>query len=220
MLKLTKQENRTGDFKNRFSLYVRKCRTRVLLRVSLTLPLLAGVIFAFLSFTSNLSAQEGHQAMISREYEIKAAYIYNFCKYVQWPQSNSSSSRDKEPFYICILGQNPFGNALDRIAEKKTVRGRRIIIQHINSANDFRNGHIVFVPADRPDELLDDLMKKTEPYSTLIIGEEPGFASTSGIINFFKESNKVRFEINAKVAEDRNLKISSKLLRLGKIVEK
>lgn len=219
MLKPTKQEKRTSESGTCPGSCEHRSHVRVSLRLSLVMFLSMVSLIACQVITPKLNAQENHQSLISREYEIKAAYIYNFCKYVQWPQNNNTNSSDKEPFYICILGDNPFGKALDRIAEKKTVRGRRIVVRHVTSANDLRSAHILFVPADRPDEMLDGLMQKTEENSTLIIGEEPGFATTSGIINFFQESNKVRFEINAKAAENRDLKISAKLLRLGKIIE-
>jgi len=157
---------------------------------------------------------------INRGYSIKAAYLYNFCKYVEWPDHFSPNKENPEDnFIIGILESDPFGESLKKIAANKTVKGKHIKIHYIDSIEDYKICHMLFIPSKITKEFVDEILQKTRNQSILIIGEEEGFASSYGIINFIELNNKIRFEINTKFADNRNLKISSKLLKIGKIID-
>lgn len=149
------------------------------------------------------------------EYEIKAAFIYNFAKYVEWPESNGPDSG--EAFIIGVLGEDPFGPLLDQLARSKTVGDKPIVVRRFDSFADYTPCHILFVAASERDRL-PAILEKLADSPVLVIGDTPGFARRGVAVNFVIEHSKVRFEINPAAAARAGLKISSKLLRLAKIV--
>jgi hypothetical protein len=155
------------------------------------------------------NASPGH-AQGTSEYEVKAAFLYNFGKFVEWPAPASG------PIRLCIVGDDPFGNNLDETVRGKTISGQPIEIKRLNREDNPRGCQIAFISAAerRPRAVLDLL----QGASTLTVGESPNFAKQGGMINFVLEDNKVHFEINVDAAEQAHLKISSKLLSLAKIV--
>ncbi|MEZ6048928.1 MAG: YfiR family protein [Planctomycetaceae bacterium] len=155
----------------------------------------------------------GLQVVINRENDIKAAYLYNFCKYVEWPADHVHT---KQKVVIAVLGSSPVYNSLVKITHKKMIQNRELVVEKWSSMKDFDFCHVLFVPEDHDDELLKMYLQKFKEKSILIVGEQDGFTKRAGIINFFVESNKIRFEINDRIAESRNLKISSKLMQLGR----
>ena len=150
----------------------------------------------------------------TQEYAIKAAFLYNFGKFVEWPQG---SFRDaKSPFVICALGEDPLGGALDTI-HGKNINGREVVIKRIESIEDGEKCHILFVSASERGNL-SQIFRTVKQLSVLTVGDMKGFAGSGGIINFISADNRIGFEINVSAAEKANLKISSKLLKLGNIV--
>ena len=149
------------------------------------------------------------------EYEIKAAFIYNFAKYVEWPEESGPDSG--ELFVIGVLGDDPFGALLDQIARTKTVGDKPIVIRRFDRLEDYTPCHVLFVAASAQD-LLPAVLEKLAHSPVLVIGDTEGFAQRGVTINFVIERSKVRFEINPEAAACAGLKISSKLLRLAKIV--
>lgn len=157
----------------------------------------------------------GQSSGESREYQIKAAYLYNFGKYVEWPTAESRELT----FSIGVVGRDPFGKSLDELARTKRLGGRPITIHRVRTADDYIDCHILFVPKGTADSLVQKVLAKARQHPCLIVGEERGFAQSGGIVNFHLENNRVRFEINPATARKSRLRISSKLLRLGKIVD-
>jgi YfiR/HmsC-like len=150
------------------------------------------------------------QSLSSREYEIKAAYLYNFIKYVDWPSYGDTIT-------IGILGDNPFGPAAASL-NGKVIKGRRLVVRELASVRDGQNCQVVFVSASersRLGEILDNLKSAR----VLTVGETQGFASDGGMINFIEQNNKVRFEINPAPARRTGITISSELLKLAKLVK-
>jgi len=148
-----------------------------------------------------------------KEYQIKAAFIYNFIKFIEWPDENTFNT-----FNVCILGKDPFGRAMDILKEKK-VKNAKINVLRINSLEKAEKCQVVFISPSEKNSLkkiLDSL--KIKPILT--ISEVPDFIKKEGIINFIIIKNKIRFEINEKASREAGLKISSKLLRLAKRVIK
>jgi hypothetical protein len=164
----------------------------------------------------SVHAQSDGGGVINREYAIKAAYLYQFGYYIQWP---AGSFADKQsPFVIGVMGEDPFGGALDEIAREKKIDGRPIVIKRFASPAAYSPCHILFVAASYDAANILPTIRKTQKFPVLLVGEKTGFALQGGTINLYIEQNKVRFEVNMEVAKQEQLKISSKLLSLAKIV--
>jgi hypothetical protein len=155
------------------------------------------------------------EALINREYAIKAAYLFNFASYVTWPKGTFPD--EQAPFLIGEIGDTPIDPYLDRIAARKKVNGRPIVVGHFDSPKDYQPCQILFV-GGLSESQQRAVLQQVEKAPVLVVGETPGFAQHGGIVNFYIAENNVRFEINRDAAEKRNLKISSKLLALARIV--
>lgn len=150
------------------------------------------------------------QSLSSREYEIKAAYLYNFIKYVDWPSYGDTIT-------IGVLGYDPFGTALAPL-NSKVVKGRRLVIRHFDSVREAQQCQIIFVSSSEK-QRLQEIFESLRFARVLTVGETQGFADGGGIINFIEENNKIRFEINAEAARRTGLNISSELLKLARLVK-
>jgi hypothetical protein len=154
-------------------------------------------------------------AVEDREHEIKAAYIYNLAKFVEWPATNESA---QSTFTIGILGNDPFGSMIDNVIIDKTVKGKRIIIERFPDIDAMRrSGHainIVFI-GDVGAGGLEAALEYLGDLSVLTIGETSGFCEKGGIVNLLIRKNRIRIEINRAAAEHAKLRISSKLLQLA-----
>ncbi len=150
------------------------------------------------------------QSLSSREYEIKAAYLYNFIKYVDWPSYGDNIT-------IGVLGGNPFGTALAPL-NGKVVKGRRLLIKELDSLREAQKCQIIFVSSSEK-QRLQEIFENLKFARVLTVGETEGFATSGGMINFVEENNKVHFEINADAARRTGLTISSELLKLAKLVK-
>jgi len=162
-------------------------------------------------------AQDGH---IDREYPIKAAYLYNFAKYVRWPENVPHDVANNGAWFtIGIVGRSPIESPLREVARKRQIQDRSIRLMAISDADNLARCHVVFVPSDHAQDFLSAMPPDAASSPVLLVGESPGFAAGGGMISFYTKDNRVKFEINPKAAEVAGLKISSKLLRLGKIVQ-
>lgn len=165
--------------------------------------------FAMLSGVPNAYAQPR-----SLEYEIKAAFLYNFAKFIEWPAKGPA---DTSTIIIGTLGEDPFGDTL-RTIEGKSIEGRKVVTKRFKSVRDLEFSHVLFIsPSEK--ERLGEIMKVLKDWSVLTVGEMAGFVEAGGIINFIIEGNKVRFEINAVNAERARLRLSSRLLNVAKVVK-
>jgi hypothetical protein len=117
-----------------------------------------------------------------------------------------------------VLGTDPFGTVLEEIAKTKQIDGRPIVIRRFASMAEYRPCHVLFVGGSVSAEQKALAIQAAHTSPVLLVGEEPGFANQGGTINFFLDENKIRFEINAEAAKREQLKISSKLLSLAKLV--
>jgi hypothetical protein len=151
------------------------------------------------------------------EYNVKAAFLYSFGRYVEWPQ-NAFAGKDA-PFVIGIFGENPFGEVLDRIAQTKTIQGRRIVVRKVDSMDKLLVCHILFVPRSATMEQQRRIIDKTTDKPVLLVGEIPRFAEFGGDMNFFLDGDRVRFEINVDTIHRDKMQIDAKLLSLGKKVQ-
>ena len=150
-----------------------------------------------------------------KEYQVKAAFLYNFAKFIQWPAN--AFPDEYTPICIGTLGHDPFGAVLDGLAAK-TVQGRPLEIRRFARIQDIDFCHILFInPAEH--EQLFVLLATLEGRSMLTVSEIDQFAQAGGMVNFVVRDKKIRFEINPLSAEQAGLKISSKLLQLATIIE-
>jgi len=154
---------------------------------------------------------------VSKEYQLKAAFIYNFTKFVDWPAQRSGAK--DSPFTIGVFGNNPFGDELNKLAQGRSVNGRPMIIKNITSTNEAASVDLLFVSSGQ-EELLGKLLVVIQGAGVLTIGESKAFADHGGIINFVTEADKIRFEINLDEAERGGLKLRAQLLNLAKNVRR
>jgi hypothetical protein len=170
-------------------------------------PLFAAVL-AGASVTNPISAQA------VGEYELKAAFVYNFARFVEWPAQAFKDPGD--PIKVCILGENPFGHALDNALQGKLAGTRTFVVEQISDSRHAIGCHILFVSASERKRVRAILESVTS--GVLTIGDLDGFAAQGGVVNFTLEAGKIRFEINVAAAGQQGLRVSSKLLSVAKIV--
>jgi hypothetical protein len=149
------------------------------------------------------------------EYQVKAAFLLNFTKFIEWPASAFDTS--DSPIVICILGGDPFGNTLDQIVAGEVVDGRKITIQRIKRLPPLKACQVLFV--GRLEKEVLKSLPEVGP-GVLTIGEGEKFVHDGGMIAFVVENRRVRFGINETAATSAGLKLSSKLLNVAKSVEK
>jgi hypothetical protein len=161
-------------------------------------------------------AQTDDASDSSKEYLIKAGYIYNFPKLMEWP-SNAFPQADS-PIVVGVLGTDPFGGTLDKILQGQKANGRSFVVKHLKWGMDIRDCNILFVASSETAHL-DEILHTVKGQPILTIGETPGFAQRGGIVNFVLEDDKVRFEVNLDAAKQANINISSRLLQLAHVVQ-
>lgn len=184
-------------------------RKECFLRLFLILLLL--IILLSVSVSLNTEEKAYAQNQIPTEYEVKAAFIYNFAKFVEWPSNPSQSS-----VAVCVFGKDPFGSAFVPIEDKR-VGDKKIIIKRNVSFQNLEDCNILFI-SNSEKERLPQILEALGGLPVLTIGDTTGFALHGVMINFYMEDKTVRFEINQEAAEHAGLKISSKLLKIARIV--
>lgn len=151
----------------------------------------------------------------SVEYQVKAAFLFNFAKFVDWPPETFQS--EKAPITLCVFRQDPFGGALDEIIRGKTINSREVLARRINELPDLKACQLVFVSA-KEDKLLSEILDSLGGASALVVGESEGFAERGGAVQFFLEDHKLRFAVNVDTVQRTRLIVSAKLLALARIV--
>jgi hypothetical protein len=148
------------------------------------------------------------------EHEVKAAFIHNFTKFIDW--SPDSFESETSPIRIGIMGKGPIDNPLMKLNGKK-VQKRYVEVSRVNNLNNANEYHIIFINRSEKRRVR-SILRTLKGTGILTVGDTPGFAEQCGVINFYLKNGKVRFEINVEASRRENLKISSKLLRLARIV--
>lgn len=152
-------------------------------------------------------------APVAGEYQVKAAFLFNFAKFVNWPAATFESSRS--PISICVVGPDPFDGALEQTIGERTVRGRPVVVRSADGPESAAACQIVFFAES---ERALSLARRLARAPVLTVGETDGFAEDGGIVNFKIEENRVRFEINPDAASRAGLRLSSQLLNLATVV--
>jgi len=145
------------------------------------------------------------------EAHVKAAFLYNFAKFVQWPPSDDRPTT----LIIGVVGGDRFDDVLESIVSGKNVNGRDIVVRQMHDEDDARAFHIVFIAASEA-RRTSDIIQRVHRAGVLTVGETPQFLQEGGLIQFYIRDNHVRFQINAAAASQAGLKISSQLLSLSK----
>jgi hypothetical protein len=173
----------------------------------LTLGILLGGIFP-------VRAQPPQDASPSNEYIVKAADLYAFGLYIDWPKEALDATAGK--FVIGIVGKDPFGETLDFLAKKKKIQGRSIVIRRFPSLEKYQPGcQMVFISRSLTPKEQIAAIKKISGVGVLLVGESPDFAKNGGVINFYLEGNRVRFAINIEAARRARLTLDARLINIA-----
>jgi hypothetical protein len=146
------------------------------------------------------------------EYAAKAAFIYNFTKFVEWEENSLNNASS---FNIGVLGDSPIISPLQDLAANKKINNKKINVIKFNSVSDIKNCHILFIPEGTPAEMLRESAESSLVKNTLIITEKKGDLENGSAINFLIVNNKIKFEINLNSLNKNNIKASSQLLKLA-----
>lgn len=157
------------------------------------------------------------QANKPSEYQVKAAYLYNFGKFVNWPANFAPPNKDS--FVICIVGQDPFGTALESTVTGEKVGGKPVEVHRLSKKQDAASCRVLFISSSERDRL-DEVLTDFAPVNILTVSDMPNFTSRGGIIQFVVIDNKIRFEVNLFAAERSNLNLSSELLKVAVAVHR
>lgn len=170
---------------------------------------LLGPILLAVALASSLSAQAVN------EYEVKAAFLYNFARFVEWPEQTFRT--EKDPLRICVLGEDPFGSSLRDTVNGKSVAGRGFAVTDISDAEAASSCQILFISSSWRKHSKAFLAGHRMP-GVLTVGESEGFCTQGGVVNFKLDGGRVGFEINVDAAAQANLRVSPKVLSLAQIV--
>ncbi len=173
------------------------------------------ILFILTLFLIPLPINAGTEQEISGAYSVKAAYLYNFTKFVEWPADRFNIP--KEPFILYILGENHFKNALKTIKNKK-IGLRKLKIKFCKSIREIKNCHILYISSSEKKNL-NQILSEISGQPILTVSSIDNFATHGGMIHLFRTENQIHFNINIDAATISRLKISSQLLKLAGIVK-
>ena len=163
-------------------------------------------VLSALVWTSTLHAQSA-----PTEYQVKAAYLYNFAKFVEWPPMVMSSDTS---FNICVLGRDPFDSTFQTTIAGETIKGKNVLVKRIPRAQDGAACQILFISSSE-EARLKDILAVLDKTSVLTVSDMPQFTQRGGMIQFVTEAKRVRFEVNLTSAERTGLTLSSQLLKVA-----
>jgi len=170
------------------------------------------ILFLIVILTISVYGQETPKSASFTEYEIKAAFLYNFAKFVQWPPQ--AFAHDSTALQIGILGRDPFGSFIDRIVAGKRIESRKLYVRRYLDIREVENCQVLYISRSQ-ERWLPEITRQARAQHILTVGESDSFLEVGGIIRLLTEGNKVRFEIDPKHAAESELVISSRLLRLA-----
>jgi hypothetical protein len=151
------------------------------------------------------------------EYQVKAAFLFNFTKFTEWPASAFASSN--APMVIGIVGEDPFGQTLDDAVGGEVVRNHPLVVKRLQTDEDLRSCHVVFISRSEKDRIA-KVLEKLKGSAVLTASDTKDFAENGGIVNLLLAQGTVKLEINQTAAEEAGLQISAKLMKLARIVKR
>jgi hypothetical protein len=174
-----------------------------------------GSLLAFLALAQLAIAPQVQPQDSPSEYQVKAAYLFNFLKFVEWPEE--AFPDPLAPIVIGIAGDDPFGSALPQVVMGKTVQGRDLVIRKYRAGEDLRSTHILFISASEK-KRVPQIVVSLRGSSVLTVADFNEFLGEGGMIQLYSENNRIRFAIDVDATGRAKLKISSKLLSLARVV--
>lgn len=169
----------------------------------------------WIALLTSMAATQLH-ATVAKEYQLKAAFLFNFTKFVKW---TAESVDDSAPITIGVLGSSPFEDSFEQLLPGRKVNGRDVTAKAVTSAAEAACVHVLFVPAGQ-EERFQTLLASLESASVLTVGETPTFAALGGMITFAMEHGKIHFDINMVAARHSQVKVSAELQKLARSVRK
>lgn len=151
------------------------------------------------------------------DYDVKAAYLYNFGHFVEWPASVAAAKNDS--FTVCVLGQDPFGPILDGTLAGETIANRKVAAKRISTPQESGSCQILFM-SSAEDGQLKQIIEALNKQAILTVSDMPRFSQRGGMIQFVLEGNKVRFEVNVTAVQQAGLNLSSDLLKVAAAVRR
>jgi hypothetical protein len=149
------------------------------------------------------------------EQEVKASFIYTVAKFVEWPES--AFGAPEAPMVFAILGDELIGDALERVVDGKSVNGHPVTVRRATTLDDLAGCHVLFL-GRLEGPRLQDILGRLQGLHVLTVSESERFVRDGGVLGLLLDQNMVRFEVNVDAAARSRLSISSKILRLGKVV--
>jgi hypothetical protein len=150
-----------------------------------------------------------------QEYQLKAGYLYNFTRFVEWP--TNAFSRDAAPFSVCIFGEDPFGDLVERTMSQKRVGERRLAITRLRANDDPRGCHLLFFSESHLWQFA-KVQAQIGQESVLTVGEGRDFTKRGGVVGMVMDEDRIQLEINVVAAGRARLRISSKLLSIVRVI--
>jgi hypothetical protein len=171
----------------------------------------------FCAVAAGLLLAGAARAQPLREYEAKAAFLYNFVSFVEWPENAFADA--KAPFVIGILGNDPFGRVLDDVVANERAKNRPLMVKRLSRVDEAEDCQIVFVSASEA-RYTAEILRRCGDRPVLLVGDSPGFAEAGGSVGFRMEGARLKLDMNVDAARARNLNVSSKLLRVAHVIGK
>ncbi len=163
-----------------------------------------------------LGGRDGSAQMApTKEFQIKSVFLFNFAQFVEWPPE--AFSGPQSPILIGVLGEDPFGRALDEVVTGEAILRRQLIVERFHRVEDIKTCHILFISPSEA-EKYEQIFAALRGRSILTVGDTEGFAARGGMIRFRTDHNRIRLGVNVEAAQAAGLTISSKLLRAAEIV--
>jgi YfiR/HmsC-like len=154
----------------------------------------------------------GSQQLKRSEFEVKAAYLYNFARFVEWPEESNAPTQGT--FDICVLGADPFGSVLDAALAGETVDGKSVAARRMSKTQNMKGCRILFISSSEGGQLK-EILAALDKTGVLTVSDIPRFSERGGMIGFMFEGNRVRFDINLANAQQAGLTLSSELLKVA-----
>ena len=150
------------------------------------------------------------------EYTIKAVFLEHFTRFIEWPESIEIAD-PSYPFYVAVIGENPFGSILDQIYSEQKIKNRRVEIMYLSTPDEITDCQILFISSSNK-EILSEILSRTRNKPILTVSDTNGFAENGVLINFYLTGSKIKFEINERAVHESGLVMSYRLLSLARIV--
>ncbi len=155
------------------------------------------------------------RGQLTREYDIKAVFLYNFTSFVGWPES--AFAGPEAPFVVGVYGQDPFGRALDEVVAGERVKNRPLVLKRLSHVDEAGGCHILFVSSSEKSKMK-AVIERCRNLPVLTVADVEGFAEAGGVIGFRTEENRLKIEVNVEAAKGAGLTVSSKLLKVARVM--